>query len=389
MLKSRLIYLGIILVSFIFSQALYESVSFMTFVIVLILPVISIVVALSVYPLISAKILVTSQTVYRLDEFVIRVLLKGLSPFVSTSIKVTCFIPDEQGREVKKTIFAVNPSTFIKSYFDYTCKLVNRGTYDIRISSIEYCDFLRLIRIKKRVKSKLTLNVIPRKLQLDIPVSPEVNDQENTYILGDHTVISGGDMVGVRDYVMGDNLKNVHWKLSSKSDELVTKQFADDICDRAFIIVDMCQYTEDEFLNKSLTDCVVETSLRAVEAYSNNAARFGIIIGESKTSAKRFSVTSPTDRIIADMEISRAGVVKNSDITDFLNSLDFNILSGAEVLVVTSFGSLEMLKNIRKLFINRKVKLKVINIVENEVTDDPDVIVFTKDYLENQVRGIK
>ena len=278
MLKSRLIYLGIILTSFIFSQALYESVSFMTFVIVLILPIISIFFALVVYPFISVRIITNGSNVRRLDEFVIRVVIKGVCPFISPAMKITCSVPDENGYEIKKTIFAASPSFLIKSYFDYTCKLVNRGTYTLKVDSIEYYDFLKLVKIKKKFKKSLKVNVQPRKIKVDIPVAYEQYNQDNTYILGENTNASVGDMVGVRDYVMGDNLKNVHWKLSSKSEELITKTYAEDICDKAYIIVDMSAYYEEHFINKSMTDCVVELALCAVEEYAKTSVRFGVVL---------------------------------------------------------------------------------------------------------------
>lgn len=389
MSKSRLIYLGILLVSFVFSQALYESVSFMTFVIVLVLPIVSIFIALAVFPLVSARIVTTGSSVSRLDEFAIRVVVNGVCPFISPSVKVTCFVPDENGAEIKKIIFALTPSFSFKSYFDYSCKLVNRGTYQIKVDSIEYYDFLKLVKIKKKFRKTTKINVVPRKIKIDIPVASEQYNQENTYVIGENTNAAIGDMVGVRDYVMGDNLKTVHWKLSSKSEELVTKTYAEDICDRAYIIVDMSAYQEDFFDNKSMTDCVVETSLCAIEEYANTSVRFGVVLSEGKSDFKKYSVSNPTDKVTASLAVSNAKMIMKSDIVEFLNGIDFNMLSGAEVLIVTSFKSPEILKNIQKIFIDKKVNLSVINIVDSEQTETTDVIMYTRDYLENVVRGTK
>lgn len=389
MLKSRLIYLGIILTSFIFSQALYESVSFMTFVIVLILPIISIFFALVVYPFISVRIITNGSNVRRLDEFVIRVVIKGVCPFISPAMKITCSVPDENGYEIKKTIFAASPSFLIKSYFDYTCKLVNRGTYTLKVDSIEYYDFLKLVKIKKKFKKSLKVNVQPRKIKVDIPVAYEQYNQDNTYILGENTNASVGDMVGVRDYVMGDNLKNVHWKLSSKSEELITKTYAEDICDKAYIIVDMSAYYEEHFINKSMTDCVVELALCAVEEYAKTSVRFGVVLSEGKGAYKRYSVSNPNEKAAASIAVANTHICADSDIVEFLNGIDFNLLSGSEVLIVTSFRSTDVLKDVKKIFIDKKVKLNIINVVDTEPLEKTDTVTFTREFLETRIKGIK
>ncbi len=90
MYKSRLIYLAIIVASFIFSQALYEPVSYMTFIIVLILPVISVVLALLSYPLIKIKISASRTDVFRFEDFAVKISVKNYSPFISPSFKIFC-----------------------------------------------------------------------------------------------------------------------------------------------------------------------------------------------------------------------------------------------------------------------------------------------------------
>ncbi len=387
MLKSRLIYLGIILVSFIFSQALYEPVSFMTFVIVLVLPIMSVLLALAVYPLVNAKILVANNFVTRLDEFVIRIILKGICPFISPLVKVTCFVPDKDGLEIKKTIFAVSPSFTSKYYFDHKTTLVNRGKYTVKIVNVEYYDFLKLVKIKKKIKSDININVLPRKIKVDVPVFSKENNQENTNMIGENIVLSGGDMVGVREYVSGDNLKNVHWKLSSKSDDLILKTFAEDVCDRAYIIVDMSCYYQDVNTNRSMTDCVVEISMCAIEEYFRNSVRFSVILPESKYSVKRYPITSPIDKSNTVKEVSFSKNVNGTDIVDMLSGVDFNMISNSEVLIITSFKSSEILKDIKKIFVDKKIKLNVINIVDEDKQDSADIVTYTRDYLENCIKG--
>ena len=383
MYKSRLIYLAIIIAAFVFSQALYESVSFMTFIIVLVLPVISIVFSLFSFPLVSVKLSTSGRDIYRFDKFVVRFTIFNKSPFVSPSFKIYCSVPDSSGQKNEQVVFILNSPFGRRGYFDYTSYFSIRGIHKVYVDAVEYYDFLKLIKIKKNISKSVVIKVKPRKINLDVPVNSERNMQENSNIAGVATVEYGGDMLGVREYLHGDNLKNVHWKLSAKSDDIIMKSFAENVFDKAYIIADLCSYYSNQYLSRSMTDCVVEAALSAIRDYAENSVRFGLIITKNKGESERFSIATPSDLFEAEQTLSAAPMIEETTVIDLLNNIDFNMLSGSEVCIITSFGVTDILNGVKKIFIDKKCKVSIINISEYDEADKNGMIVYSREYIEN------
>ncbi len=384
MWKSRLIYLVIIIAAFVFSQALYDPVSLLTFIVLLLIPIMSIILGVISYPLMNVKISVSNNVLSRFDQFVMRIAMKNSSPFISSSFKLNCTVPDEDGKNTETVTFMLNAACGRLGYFDYKCVFANRGTYGITVDSVEFYDFLRLIKLKKNIGKEITVHVGARRIKIDFPVNSELQNQENSNLIGTSVVLDGGDMVGVRDYVVGDNIKNIHWKLSSKSDGLVMKSFAEDIFDQAYIIADMSAYHTDEYMSTSLTDCVVEATLSIIRDYQKNGIRFSLIVNTSKSEVSRFSISTPADLLEAEMYLSMSPMVRDTNVIDLLRSVDNNVLSGCEVSIITSNLSEEMYKSVKKQFVDKNSDLKIVNIALEESTVDSGVITFTKDYIEKQ-----
>ena len=388
MWKSRLIYPIILIAAFIFSQALYDAVSLLTLLVLLILPVLSIFLAVASFPLVSIKTSVSNNVLKRFDPFLMRISIRNVSPFVSPSFKVVCSVPDATGLKLERVVFVLNSPCGRKGYFDYKCFFANRGVYSVKVESVEFYDFLRLIKLKKNIKKEINVQSAPRRIELDFPISSELQNQENTNLVGTSVVIDGGDMIGVRDYQFGDNIKNVHWKLSSKSDNLVMKSFAEDIFDQAYVIADLSAYY-DETTSKCLTDCVVEATLAIIKEYHKKGVRFSLLVNASKSEVVRFSINSPSDLIDAELNLSMMPMIKGTSVVDLLRCVDYNMLSGSEICIVTSNASKDMVKSIDKLFVDKNSDLKIVNISENELDGDSfsNVMTYTKDYIERQGRG--
>ena len=387
MYRSRLIYLAILIIAFLFSQALYDPVSFMTLIIVLILPVLSVVLALLSFPLIRVKTQISKTELCRFDEFIARITVKNYSPFISPSLRIFCSFPDDEGKKSETVIFVANVSVGSGGSFDYSRFFANRGIYNVSVDSVEFYDFLKLIKLKKRYRRKQVIKSLPRMIELRLPVSAEQQTQENSTMVGTSIVQNGGDMVGVREYVMGDNLKNVHWKLSAKGDDLVMKTFAEDIYDQAFVIADMSAYFDDDIKSRSMTDCVVEAALSAIHDYARLGIQFGLVINVSKNEVLHYSIASPTDLFEAETALKTVSMVKDTSVIDILHNVDFNLISGSDVCIITSFASDDTIKNMKKMFIDQKSRLSVVRITEVDEPEKDGIVSYSRQYIENWGRA--
>ena len=54
----------------------------------------------------------------------------------------------------------LNASCGRLGYFDYKSVFANRGTYSITVNSVEFYDFLRLIKLKKNINKDVIVDII-------------------------------------------------------------------------------------------------------------------------------------------------------------------------------------------------------------------------------------
>ena len=99
-----------------------------------------------------------------------------------------------------------------------------RGTYDIGVKCFYVYDFFRLMRVRVDVENYNQVYVLPRKLNLDEAAAQAISDSVartvRSPISYDRLEVSD-----IRDYRMGDSLKSIHWKLSSKSEQMIVKEY--------------------------------------------------------------------------------------------------------------------------------------------------------------------
>ena len=354
--------------------------------IVIILPAISIILAIISYPLVKIKTYTSRHDICRFDNFVMRIGIINYSPFISSSFKICCSVPNDNGNKIEQVVFVLNSSVCSKEAFDYSCFFANRGIYSVSVNYVEYYDFLKLIKLKKNISSSVSITAKPREIELHLPVNYEQQKQENSTFVGTSLVQSGGDMFGIREYAPGDNIKNMHWKLSAKYDEPVTKTFAEDIYDQAVVIADMSAYF-DEYKSKSMTDCVLETTLSAIRDYAANSIRFSLFVNINKNEIMHFRVSAVSDLYETEKAIQMTPMVNDSSIIDLLKNVDSNLMSGCEVCIITSFASDDVLKSIKKMFIDQINKLNVIRISEYDIPNKDGVLSYSREFIENRKRG--
>lgn len=103
------------------------------------------------------------------------------------------------------------------------------GCIRIRIISVEALDAFDIIRVRVNKWSgrNCEVNVVPDTFKQHISIyakEAEVEDGMSLSYLEGRT----SQMLDVREYEKGDSLKQIHWKLSCKADELLVKRTAAD-----------------------------------------------------------------------------------------------------------------------------------------------------------------
>lgn len=191
---------------------------------------------------------------------------RSVLPFVP--VELICTLPDaDTGVMSRKRIYA-SLCPFGKSRLVISCMHKYRGCFTCEIERAAVCDPLRLIRLSRRIGKTMTAVFLPRRIFLgEISDSAGVENDavQNNLLRGEKDEFSH-----VREYVTGDVLQLIHWKLTAKTDELMIKQF-DEINEKHALI--LCDYNFPEGCDQlPRADIIVETAI----AFAMSCAETGM-----------------------------------------------------------------------------------------------------------------
>ncbi len=112
------------------------------------------------------------------------------------------------------------------------------GRYELTVSSARITDPLGVWSRKVEFEEHMGATVMPllfemNMLQAGVTAMPE-SDSESVKTRG----AVSGDMIDIKEYVPGDPVRNIHWKLSEKTDRLLVKVLGNPVSDQYLIIMD-------------------------------------------------------------------------------------------------------------------------------------------------------
>ncbi|MCL2697142.1 MAG: DUF58 domain-containing protein [Oscillospiraceae bacterium] len=134
-----------------------------------------------------------------------------------------------------------------------------RGEYTIRIYEVCVYDLLKLFRLRRRLDMQARLIVLPRdKTPADRGKETEADTESPASVITSHR---SNMFNSLREYREGDSIRNIHWKLTAKQDELVIKQPEQSLNNSAVIFNDFSAEFGENYLTRRMLDAVIETSL--------------------------------------------------------------------------------------------------------------------------------
>lgn len=163
----------------------------------------------------------------------------------------------------KKVSFFCTPgknSYYLTMTSDYCAE------YEFRVRRIRFYDILCLFslpkRIRKKQKKEISVTVMPRLQQLSGRLV-----RENPHVLAEGELYSdtrSGDdpaeIFQIREYVEGDHMNRIHWKLSAREGELMVKEFGLPVDCSVLVLLDSGYHRKLEEQLK-YRDAVMEAAL--------------------------------------------------------------------------------------------------------------------------------
>lgn len=221
---SILMYAVLYGIALFFYLFLYGYIQFLIVVIMMILPIVSIVSVSVLSGKCAVRMTVSEQSVKRMDKFSVGILLQNHT--FMTALHVKCRVQSEN------LFYQTNTETMVEvpmvmlgeSKMVIPLKPDRNGMVQITAISMTMSDFCGLISVVVPVAAKQFVQVFPENMEL---TEAEKAGFYAGLSYNEEDILKGNDFAdtgNIREYVPGDRMKDIHWKLSAKREMLLVKE---------------------------------------------------------------------------------------------------------------------------------------------------------------------
>ncbi len=308
MAKYRFLYALIYLGSAAFALAYESKLTYVLFLGVAVLPIVTLVIMILSGLLLKVEVIPDTAYVGKMQDFdvTIKVTNRFIAPVAPMMITGTFQEPD--GTILTGRHLVLNAGPLRKCEYVFGGCIRYRGEYQLGVDSIVIYDFLRIFKFKLLKNPFCNVVVTPRRIMLDETNALCADDYDSS--ITNTSFMDSGSFASVRKYADGDLMKRVHWKLSAKHDELMVKEMEQNLGSSALIVTDMHAASEDDDENMKAADACAEAALAitrkiisdgrsALNVYHTNASGVGVLSAEKPEDYERlvalFAVLPITD----------------------------------------------------------------------------------------------
>lgn len=311
-------------------------------------------------------------TILKGDKISYKITLKNKSIFPSGDIKT--YIEVHYGDVVhSKKILISSVMPMSTSTYAYEFETEYSGNVTIVRKKVVLCDYGKIFKIKL-AKKNVAFNAVVMPQAFPIILDYTIN-ANNELIEAEkyHDSKKGSDrteIFNIREYVPGDQMKDVHWKMTSKMDKYMVKEYSLPISRNVDIILDISQ-ENNNVSKKNMLDIVKVRDKKIEILYSlglnflmNQSGFVCHIIDQKKHLYVDHSVDSE-DEFVAIVGMSVEKNMQNHLLTDFGIGDMFDNFKGDYIVYITSFVSEELIKEVA----NQTDKKIILIYVKNKNTD--------------------
>ena len=164
------------------------------------------------------------------------------------------------GREKVPLRFSIFPKE--TSRVDTNGVFEHIGRYAVGIKRVWFYDLLGVFRLPGR--NMLTdVSVVPRLVEIG-SVGLRAGQRKTDSALSEYSKQNENEVYnGVREYVPGDSLKNIHWKLTAHAAAFMSRRYEASDRNSVSVFLALTPHPYDDETRRSLYDCLVETALSA------------------------------------------------------------------------------------------------------------------------------
>ncbi len=238
-------YLILLGVSLVFTQALLSKISNLFFWFMFLLPLPCLLYTLIAKHTLTVTMLSDTATTEKEQPYTYEFRIDNRSPLAFPFIDARVSIPQSNSVRCTERSIRLSMAPMSSYHMKNTVRFRFRGTYDIGVRCFYVYDFFRLFSVRIPVESMTTVYVLPRRIQLEDTLAQSISDSTARTVRSP-LVVDRLEVSDIRDYRNGDTLKSIHWKLSSKSENFIVKDYNTGTSNETVVFCDMGAHFPDE-----------------------------------------------------------------------------------------------------------------------------------------------
>lgn len=167
----------------------------------------------------------TDTSIAKSESIMVTVTIKNRS--VIPVVKANCRIEvkNKLTNQLNKQILPMSAESKGKTKGSFTVKSPYCGYLDVMVTELYLMDWFGFLPVRVRQTAKTHISVLPDTFLPNVFLHMSMTEKEDADSWS--PIKKGNDqseLFALRDYVQGDSLKQIHWKLSAKKNQLIVKE---------------------------------------------------------------------------------------------------------------------------------------------------------------------
>lgn len=241
MLKNKLKYLILLFFAGCLSILYNTYYTGIIFLMLCILPILLFIVVLYCKRKITAEVVSGVHIVNKGDKIPVTVRINNTTYFPISSVRICINYQNTYSDKKYKKSFIVPIDSKTKTSIVCTLFSECAGNLLVNVDHMRIYDYFKICSVKKKVMQDIKVAVLPHYYELS-----EFNISKNALIVESdsyHPTKKGDDpseVFEIREYREGDRPQRIHWKLSSKVDQLMIKELSYPLNSSILLFVNLC-----------------------------------------------------------------------------------------------------------------------------------------------------
>lgn len=268
-IRNILIY-GIILILLVASALFYrQAFLVMLFLMMCLLPVFSVLFTKRAFQSLTADITSASYQSEKGMTVPLTVTLHNPTPFPLLHVECTLSILSPFYPDKGNMVYVLPASAKKATPFVLPVTYAHCGLFQAKLVSVKVYDYLHFISLSKESDSHRQVVILPDST-MEVSYHPELygegfDEYESSVQRGNIS----SNVTDIREYLPGDRLQKIHWKLSAKIDKLMVKENEATSSHQFFVLLELYHDTERPQLLDTAIEYAYSLSKELLAAHEN------------------------------------------------------------------------------------------------------------------------